>query len=54
MSSTTPTLDVRTVPAQERYSWDYLEAGPRIWRVSIAKLKSAHGDGQCCGSCGGA
>lgn len=93
MSSTTPTIDVRTIPVQDRhplifstfrslvsgesmelvndhdpsplyfqfqmqmpggFSWNYLEAGPSTWRVSIAKLKSAHGDGQCCGSCGGA
>ncbi|MDI1260691.1 hypothetical protein [Aquabacterium sp.] len=39
MSSTTPTIDVRTVPVQDD--------------SSIAKLKAAHGDGQCCGLCGG-
>lgn len=37
-----------------RFSWDYLEAGPETWRVSIAKLKPSHGDGTCCGACGGA
>ena len=35
-----------------RFTWEYLQAGPDIWHVRIGKL--AHGDGQCCGSCGGA
>jgi uncharacterized protein (DUF2249 family) len=35
------------------FSWDYLEAGPDTWRVSITKLADAHAAGQCCGSCGG-
>jgi len=38
----------------ERFAWDYLEAGPERWRVRITKLAGSHGDGQCCGSCGGA
>lgn len=37
-----------------QFSWDYLETGPHVWRVRIAKLTAGHGDGQCCGSCGGA
>ena len=37
-----------------RFQWDYLEAGPDTWRVSIGKLAPAHSDGTCCGSCGGA
>jgi uncharacterized protein (DUF2249 family) len=37
-----------------RFGWDVIEAGPDTWRVSIIKLKAAHADGQCCGSCGGA
>jgi uncharacterized protein (DUF2249 family) len=36
-----------------RFGGDVLEAGPDTWRVSITKLKAVHGDGQCCGSCGG-
>jgi uncharacterized protein (DUF2249 family) len=37
-----------------KFAWDYLEAGPDTWRVSITKLAGSHADGQCCGSCGGA
>jgi uncharacterized protein (DUF2249 family) len=37
-----------------RFTWDYLEAGPDTWRVSITRLASAHADDRCCGSCGGA
>jgi uncharacterized protein (DUF2249 family) len=36
------------------FAWDYLEAGPDTWRVSITKLaRSANAEGRCCGSCGG-
>ena len=35
------------------FGWDYLEQGPDTWRVAITKLKPAHSDGKCCGSCGG-
>lgn len=31
------------------FSWDYLEAGPDLWRVRIGKV----GGSTCCGSCGG-
>jgi uncharacterized protein (DUF2249 family) len=37
-----------------QFSWDYLQSGPEVWRVSIAKLAQPHSDGRCCGSCGGA
>jgi uncharacterized protein (DUF2249 family) len=37
-----------------RFAWDYLESGPDVWRVRVTKLGSRHGEGQCCGSCGGA
>lgn len=37
-----------------QFSWDYLEFGPDTWRVGIARLAAPHGDGRCCGSCGGA
>jgi uncharacterized protein (DUF2249 family) len=37
-----------------RFSWDYLQAGPELWRVRIQKRGPAHSDGRCCGSCGGA
>lgn len=35
------------------FSWDALQSGPDVWRVRIVKL-APHGDGRCCGSCGGA
>jgi uncharacterized protein (DUF2249 family) len=37
------------------FNWEYLQQGPDVWRVSITKTGKAkgHGDGQCCGSCGG-
>ncbi len=36
------------------FSWDYLEAGPDVWRVQIGK-KATAGGGSCCsgGGCGG-
>ncbi len=34
------------------FAWEYLEKGP-VWRVAITKLAPAHGNGSCCGSCGG-
>lgn len=37
-----------------RFAWEYLERGPDIWRVAITRVASAHSEGQCCGSCGGA
>lgn len=37
-----------------KFGWTYLEQGPDTWRVAITRLKPAHSDGQCCGSCGGA
>lgn len=36
-----------------QFAWDYLEAGPEVWRVRVTKVRKAHSDGQCCGSCGG-
>jgi len=35
------------------FTWDYLEAGPAVWRVQIGK--SAVASGNCCsgGACGG-
>lgn len=38
----------------QRFAWDYLEQGPQVWRVAIAKVGGGHGDGSCCGGCGGA
>jgi uncharacterized protein (DUF2249 family) len=36
-----------------QFAWDYLENGPDVWRVLITRLGKTHGNGQCCGSCGG-
>ncbi|KQY81752.1 MULTISPECIES: DUF2249 domain-containing protein [Roseateles] len=37
-----------------KFAWDYVEVGPEVWRVRITRLATGHGNGQCCGSCGGA
>ncbi|MEO6322984.1 MAG: DUF2249 domain-containing protein [Polaromonas sp.] len=37
-----------------KFSWDYLEKGPALWRVAITRLAPQHGSGGCCGGCGGA
>ncbi|WP_093166118.1 DUF2249 domain-containing protein [Variovorax sp. YR216] len=37
-----------------KFAWDDLENGPDTWRVRITKLIGDHGNGRCCGSCGGA
>ena len=37
-----------------RFSWDYLERGPEVWRVQIGKQAAAAAQHRCCGSCGGA
>jgi uncharacterized protein (DUF2249 family) len=34
-----------------RFSWDYVERGPEVWRVRIARLAAAGGESQCCGHC---
>lgn len=36
-----------------RFGWEYLERGPDVWRVAITRLAPKHGEGSCCGSCGG-
>jgi uncharacterized protein (DUF2249 family) len=36
-----------------RFSWNEVQCQPGAWRVRIVKL-AGHGDGRCCGSCGGA
>lgn len=38
----------------DAFSWDYLEAGPKLWRVQIGKKAKVDG-GSCCsggGCCG--
>ena len=35
------------------FSWEYLESGPEVWRVAVTRLKGKHGEGHCCGACGG-
>ncbi|MEO8016029.1 DUF2249 domain-containing protein [Polaromonas sp.] len=37
-----------------KFSWVGVEQGPAVWRASITRLKSGHGNGGCCGGCGGA
>ena len=39
------------IPGQ--FAWEYLQQGPDMWRVAITRVKAGHGQGQCCGSCGG-
>jgi uncharacterized protein (DUF2249 family) len=38
-----------------QFTWSCVEDGPEVWRVRITKqaVAAGHGDGQCCGSCGG-
>lgn len=35
-----------------RFDWQVQPGGPDLWRVRIVKL-AGHGDGSCCGACGG-
>ncbi|MDE2401465.1 MAG: DUF2249 domain-containing protein [Burkholderiales bacterium] len=35
-----------------QFDWAYLQEGPDVWRVSIAK-RAAATHSPCCGSCGG-
>lgn len=37
----------------KQFSWEYLQSGPDVWRVAITKVKAPHGQGSCCGACGG-
>lgn len=37
-----------------KFSWDYFEKGPSVWRVAVTRTVSAHENGGCCGGCGGA
>ena len=37
-----------------KLAWDYREQGPTLWSASLARLKSGHANGGCCGGCGGA
>lgn len=32
----------------DEFSWDYLEAGPDVWRIEIARIQSS-GSECCCG-----
>jgi uncharacterized protein (DUF2249 family) len=43
------------VPGQ--FAWQYLQAGPDLWRVAITRTQAgpdSHAAGSCCGGCGGA
>ncbi len=33
-----------------QFGWDYLEAGPEVWRVEIARLEDGAGCECCCGA----
>ncbi|ACP24780.1 amylo-alpha-1,6-glucosidase family [Sinorhizobium fredii NGR234] len=33
-----------------QFGWDYLEEGPEVWRVEIARLEDGAGCECCCGS----
>ena len=37
-----------------KFSWDFFEKGPTLWRAAITRVVSAHESGGCCGGCGGA
>ncbi|MBG6076739.1 DUF2249 domain-containing protein [Polaromonas sp. CG_9.11] len=37
-----------------KFSWTGVEQGPAVWRAAITRMKSGHGNGGCCGGCGGA
>lgn len=49
------------VPLREQFralglpnlEWQYVESGPSLWRVRIAKSGQGHASGGCCGVCGG-
>lgn len=38
--------------APVNFDWSYVEKGPSVWRVRIAKGGSAQASGGCCGVCG--
>ncbi|HVK91334.1 MAG TPA: DUF2249 domain-containing protein [Mycoplana sp.] len=33
-----------------QFGWDYLQEGPEVWRVEIARLENGSGCECCCGS----
>jgi uncharacterized protein (DUF2249 family) len=42
--------------AQGQFSWNYLEAGPALWRIQIGKFAgtvAGPAAGSCCGGCCG-
>jgi len=49
-----PLYDQLQAEMPGQFGWDYLQSGPDVWRVRIAKLTKSGSDGGCCGSCGGA
>ena len=32
-----------------KFSWDFFEKGPALWRAAITRVVSAHENGGCCG-----
>jgi len=49
-----PLYEQLQAEAPGQFGWDYLQSGPDLWRVRIAKLAKSGSDGRCCGGCGGA
>lgn len=49
-----PLFNQLNAEAPGQVGWDCLEQGPEVWRVRITRQQGKpHGNGQCCGSCGG-
>lgn len=41
----------RELPA--RFAWDAREVGAGIWQARLSRAAAGHGEGRCCGACGG-
>jgi uncharacterized protein (DUF2249 family) len=41
----------RELPA--RFAWDAREVGAGVWQARLSRAAAAHGEGRCCGACGG-
>lgn len=48
-----PLYDQFQAELPDSFAWAYVESGPEVWRVNIRKRARSHGDGGCCGVCGG-
>ncbi len=45
-----PLYDQFTAERSGKFEWSYLEEGPQLWRVRIAKARES---ASCCGTCSG-